>query len=341
MSTDAIHWRQSTGRSFSPARHFTSCDVDTRSQVFLAGGAYFDESQPSGSAYLNDVWSFKGQSWTRVTGRAPFAARSEHVLQVARSEVYDTDLLYVSGGFTIAGDTLNDVWVSSDSAVSWTQLTSRAAWSKRWGHGAAITAAGVFIVIGGTPATKGANGNSAADMWASFDGGVRWSSCRVPSNAPFIRGEQGVSLTADERLLVGSGYQYINAGQQRIDYSDLWRSDVSLADPATVARYCSGALPEAGVGLRGVEGWDSSGSGTGGSGSPDADTGSSAGLSAPVIGLLVAIGVGLVLAAFLYIRRRAGATGAFWPFTGSSGAGVQQSQYDKDTQLLAHDGASV
>ena len=301
------------------------------------GGAYFDETQPSGSVYLSDIWTYKSQSWTRVTVRAPFPARSEHVLQVARSEVYDTDLLFVAGGFTTGGDTLNDVFVSSDGAVSWTQLTARAGWSKRWGHGAAITAAGVFLIVGGTPASKGANGNSVTDLWASFDGGVRWSSCRVPANAPFIRGEQGVTLTADERLLVGSGYQYINSGQQRIDYSDLWLSDVSLADPSTVARYCNAVVPVEGVGLRGVEGWQSSRSNS----STDTTSGSSAGLSPAVIGLLVAIGLGLVLAGFLYIRKRAGATWSCWPLTGQSGAGDQQPLYDKQTELLAHDGASV
>ena len=256
-STDAIHWTLRTGRSFTPARHFLSCDVDSQSQLFLVGGGYFDEAQPGGTLYLQDIWTSisMGQSWTRLTARAAFPARAEHVLQIARSDVYDVDLLYVAGGFTTGGDTLNDVWVSSNAAVTWKQLTARAAWAKRWGHGAAITAVGVMLVIGGTSPSSTGTGNSFADMWASFNGGVRWSSCRLPVGGSFIRGEQAVALTADEHLVLGTGYQYINNGRQRIDYSDLWISDSSIADPNTLARICAAVVPEEGVGLRDVDGW--------------------------------------------------------------------------------------
>ena len=255
-STDAIHWTLGTGRSFTPARHFLSCSVDSQSRLFVVGGGYFDHAAPSGTVYLQDLWSSsnKGQSWTRVSAKAPFPPRAETALQITRSSVYDVDLLYVAGGLTTGGETLNDVWVSSDSAASWTQLTSRAPWAKRWGHGLAITTAGVMLLVGGTPSSGGRSGVSFNDIWVSLTGARSWSSCKLPVGRGFIRGEQAVALTSDERLVVGAGYAYLSTGQ-RIDYSDLWISDVSLADPATVQRLCSGNVPDGGVGLRDVEGW--------------------------------------------------------------------------------------
>ena len=306
-STDAIHWTLGTGRSFTPARHFLSCDVDSHSRLFVVGGGYFDESAPSGTVYLQDVWSSSnhGQSWTRVTARAPFPARAEHALHITRSSVYDVDLVYVAGGFTTGGETLNDVWVSSDSAVSWSQLTSRASWAKRWGHGSAITAAGVLLLVGGTPSSAGRSGVSFNDVWASLNGGRLWTSCRLPLGRVFIRGEQAVALTSDERLLLGAGYAYLSNGQ-RIDYSDLWISDLSLADPATVQRLCSGSMPEEGVGLRNVEGWSPV------SPSADDDGSTSAGGGIGISSGLIALSTGLLLstvAAVGYIHyrhRRAG-----------------------------------
>ena len=146
-----------------------------------------------------------------------------------------------------------DVWVSSDSAVSWYQLTATAPWAGRWGHGAAITESGVLLVLGGTSIAS----QSYNDLWASFNGGLAWFKCRLEVNSTIIRGEQAVALTSDERLIVGNGYYY--SGAFRVEYADLWVSDLSFNNTAALAAACGTTVPAQGVGLR-MANWQAMGS---------------------------------------------------------------------------------
>ena len=242
-SSDAIHWTLRTGRSFSPGRYFHSCDVDYSGRVYIIGG------RAPGGVLLNDVWvsTTMGESYTRVTAAAPFSGRYEHSVQIYHSTFYNRDLIYVSGGYVALGganSTTNDVWVSSDAAQSWFRLSAAAPWGARWGHGVAMTEAGVMVVLGGTSSAA----VSYNDLWASFDGGLTWHSCRLERNSTVIRGEQAVALTADEHLIVGQGYRY--AGAYRVEYTDLYITDVSLNNSAALATMCSTTVPAAGVGLR-------------------------------------------------------------------------------------------
>ena len=249
-SSDAIHWTLRTGAMFSPGRYFHSCDVDNSGRLYIIGGR---AAGPPATSFLNDVWTSttKGQSWTLLSAAAPFPGRYEHALQIVHSPYYRADLIYVVGGYVWTGalDTANDVWVSRDSALTWLLLTAAAPWAKRWGHGMAITENGAVVVLGGTSSGTPTSYN---DMWASLNGGVTWTMCRTEVNQTIIRGEQGHALTASEHLVVGNGYRY--QGLYRVEYSDLYISDVSLGDPAVLARTCATTVPAAGVGLR-VAAW--------------------------------------------------------------------------------------
>ena len=186
-------------------------------------------------------------------------------------------------------------WVSSDGGMSWKEMTGLNSeegptsnmWSKRWGQAAVITEAGVLLVIGGADSkTRFFNATvSYKDMWASFDGGYNWHSCKLPSAVDFIRTEQAAQLTADEHLLLASGYTYSN-GSRRIEFSDVFISNISMSDSEVLANICGGeeVLPPAGAGLRV---WP----GTGGPQLPSTGGMSGVAISAIVFSILITVAV--------------------------------------------------
>ena len=247
-SDDGLHWSKMPEPTFSPGRYFSSCDV-TRQQHLLTMGGY------SLNALLNDVWSWSGGAWKRITAQAPWAARGEHLVVIGEADALRVELIYVMGG-TVRNDAAqeqsNDVWASSDEGASWVQITANAAWGPRWGHVGAITAAGVLLVLGGLnneDPTQPNRQTTYKDMWASFDGGYSWGKCDVrdgDTNA-FIRGEQALALTDAEELLLGTGYLW--DGEARQEFNDLWKSTFSLSNYDALAVMCHSTIPQRGIGL--------------------------------------------------------------------------------------------
>ena len=310
---------QRKGPGFGPERFWATCVVDDQSTVFLIGG---QRSSDIGGAttYYRDIWSSTdaGSSFQRLTATAAFSARSEHSLAVTYSAYYGRQLMVITGGQTLEGATLNDVWVSSDRGSGWAQVTNRAQWPSRWGHSSIITAAGAMLVMGGIPGVRGNSwaGNSFSDAWLSLNGGQRWTSCRLPANNVFIRGEQGVVLTSDEHLLLGAGYQVITSGGSdyyRPEFSDLWRSDQPLSDLAYLARVCQTALPEDGVvGLGAFEQWQPAAPSD-----PSSSTSGSSGLSGGVQVMLIVASLLVLCTVSYYLYRQKQRTGSWWPFAAS------------------------
>ena len=77
-------------------------------------------------------------------------------------------------------------------------------------------------------------------------------SCQLPiGGVDYIRTDQSAQLTADEHLLLASGFQFSN-GSRRIDFSDVHISNISMSDPLALSVICGGEdkVPYAGVGLR-------------------------------------------------------------------------------------------
>ena len=289
-SPNALQWTLRSGRTLEPARTGAACDVGHSHNLLVVGGQALYPGGPA-LTYLNDVWTStnKGQTWMRTNTRAPFPGRSRHTMQIARSERYNVDLVFVVGGQTAtngAVDSLNDVWVSSNGGSTWMQVQRAATWAKRWGHSVVVTSAGAMVLAGS---------NSGSDMWASFNGGARWTQCQLQAGQTVTENSPAVQLTADERLIVGSGYPR----------TDLWLSDQSLADPQRLARMCQGTVPENGVGLY-VESWawvPSEGDSSSGGDMP-APTPSS-GLSAGVVVLIVlAVLVGVTVLYMLWRHQQ-------------------------------------
>ena len=314
-SPNALQWTRRTGRTFDPPRSGAACDVGHSHNLLVVGGrASYPGVLPT-QQLLNDVWAStnRGQTWTRTTARAPFPARSEHTMQIARSERYNVDLVFVVGGgiFTggVADTLLNDVWVSSSGGSTWMQVQRAATWSQRWGHSVVITSAGAMVLVGSS--------GVLSDVWASFNGGARWTQCQLQAGQTVTENSPAVQLTADERLIVGSGYPR----------TDLWLSDQSLSDPQRLARMCQGSIPETGVGLY-VESWTrvpSAGADSSSGGdmpAPPPSTGLSAGVAVLIV-LAVAVGAAVLYALWRRYAQKEGSCGGLAQVGGDSGGQLE------------------
>jgi len=193
---------------------------------------------------------------------------------------------------------MNDVWVSSNGGSQWTQVIARAQWWKRWGHAVVITNAGAMVLAGS---------NNGSDVWASFNGGQRWYQCRLQVGQTVTENSPAVQLTADERLVVGSGYPR----------TDLWLSDQSLKDPSALSRLCTGSIPEEGVGLR-MASWEPA-SGESSTGVPDPGTlplpSSGSGALSPGVIVVIVLGVVAGVAIIYALWRHQQRTRSWNPFS--------------------------
>jgi hypothetical protein len=148
-------------------------------------------------------------------------------------------IMYVMGGFIRADtdsiQTANDIWVSSNGGVGWARITNSARWSKRWGHSAAITREGVMVIMGGSDSLTGQMRDMLTyrDGWFSFDGGYTWDPLQTSGDNSFIRGEQGIAFTQDQRLILVSGYSF-SSNQPRTDYADLWISNITFTNAKAI-----------------------------------------------------------------------------------------------------------
>ena len=283
-STNALVWNRTNG-GFDPARHGATCDVGHSKNILLIGGMYRRwENNEMMETYYNDVWQStnRGGTWRRMATRAPFAARRDHAMQITFSNYYGVDLVYVVGGRgPVNGvlDSFNDVWVSSNAGTAWRNVVLRAQFPKRFEASVLVTSQAAMLVIGGRGQT---------DMWASLNGGQRWTLCRVVANQT-VTDSSAVTLTSDDRLVIASGSPR----------ADVAPGDQTLTVPSVVARYCGNTVPAEGVGLR-VDAWEGS---TGGSSGVDPssgttpDTTSSGTLSGmAIVGIVAAVLVALAVA---------------------------------------------
>jgi len=265
-SSNSINWEwraggfnETTGQpgpiSFAP-RFFSQCALDYNHQIIVTGG----ERQESFRVVLyNDVWLGRngGRTWMYQTRVAPWAPRSEHAMLLHYSGVFARSIIWVMGGFLRVDEgaiqTSNDVWTSSDLGLTWARVTDRAPWTRRWGHAAAVTREGMLVVFGGSDSLTLYNEGMQTwrDGWISLDGGYQWWQLTLSGDTSFIRGEQGCLFTAEQRLILVSGYAY-NLGQPRTDYADLWISNITFSSVTDVIRVTQGGtfLPTLGLGLR-------------------------------------------------------------------------------------------
>ena len=81
-----------------------------------------------------------------------------------------TDEIVLMGGSNSDGIYKNDVWISNDKGLSWTQQTNNAWSSGRSGHAAVTLPNDTIIVMGGSNGAHRLN-----DVWMSSDSGESWT----------------------------------------------------------------------------------------------------------------------------------------------------------------------
>ncbi|MEO0470809.1 MAG: fibronectin type III domain-containing protein [Bacteroidota bacterium] len=130
--------------------------VEFNGKLWVIGG-----NSCCGGRY-NDVWSSAdGLSWTEETASAQFPARTVHA-----ATVYDGKI-WISGGNSsyTSGNEFADVWSSPDG-ITWTEVTSNAAFSARYSH-IMTSYGGKMWVFGGRNVANDLPTNQA---WSSTDG---------------------------------------------------------------------------------------------------------------------------------------------------------------------------
>lgn len=123
-SSDGTNWTEVTAAAPWGARYDFSAVV-YNNDIWVMGG-----ENTSGSSYYNDVWySSDGLSWTEATTSAGWAPRYGASLVAANNKMW-----LLAGGIynskTGINTEYNDVWTSTDG-ITWTEVTSSAAWSAR------------------------------------------------------------------------------------------------------------------------------------------------------------------------------------------------------------------
>ena len=211
-SPDGADWTLVTGNAaFGP--RFRHQAVAFGNKIWVIGGT---PNNGSDETALNDVWSStNGADWTLVTGNAAFAARYSF-----GACSYGGKMWVMGGCESDVGYTslYNDVWSSTDG-VTWTQVTSAAAFPERCVFKPVIHNNKMYVIGGGRDSyetylgmyyTWGDN-----DVWSSSNG-ADWE--QLTGNAGFSPRTALTAFSADGRLFAGFGYT-------SNEMDDIWYSD--------------------------------------------------------------------------------------------------------------------
>ncbi len=253
-STDrGASWTQRTAAAGWSARERHAVTTLSDGSVLLTGGL---EVAIAGDAPRNDVWrsTDRGASWTQRTAAASWSARWGHALVA----LGDGGVVVMGGtddrtGGTDGDGLKNDVWMSTDSGLTWHALGA-ADWSARSGHAVATLSDDTVILSGGLRWSSKVHAlRPIDDVWRSDDGGANWTRQTASAGWPARSHHALVALPDDSLVLLGG-----NDGDTR--YNDVWRSTdrgetwVQLTDDAAwVARtlHAAAALSDGSVALLG------------------------------------------------------------------------------------------
>jgi len=273
-------WRSSDNGKSWTAQHDKRNNVQLEGTRYLGAGVSLMSSpetlliwggQESNTGILSDVWrsSDAGTKWTYVTDAAgdgnkvkpAFGPRSVNVglstmmtyVDASSGEKTDVDVVYQLMGYINGqggGLYSNDIWVSTGSSNSigktWTRIVKNAPWLARGDAAAELNSNGVMVLTSGvSTAVVGEDNRVLNDVWASLDGGYSWGLCS--EDAEFEDRRFQYSALDDKGHLFVMGGR-IEEGGARMQ--DVWRSEMTFSDVATVARECNLLIPSCGAGLK-------------------------------------------------------------------------------------------
>lgn len=153
-------------------RDYPLCVVDPQTDiVYLLGGLTY-----GGSPSLNDIWaSSDGVVWIEITDAAPWAARFGATGTAVYSQALETTLIYIMSGVVeqyiqgVQSLGTNDIWVSSNLGISWTQLVAAAPFDIRTYARLTATSDGILILTEGAEDVAVSDSYYPHDIWVSAD----------------------------------------------------------------------------------------------------------------------------------------------------------------------------
>jgi len=148
-TTQGVTWTQQTASAgWSARRNPSVVSMPDGSIVIMGGGI---RSSPY---CTNDVWrsTDNGATWTCMTSGAVWSPR-QYFSSVCLS---DGSIVIMGGLNSLTSIPTNDVWKSTDSGATWTQLTDDT-WSIRSALGSTTLSGDIVVVVGGR--------NPDTDVW--------------------------------------------------------------------------------------------------------------------------------------------------------------------------------
>jgi len=174
----------------------------------------------------SDIWkSVDGLQWERVTRHADFGARGYYETSILKNGT-----MVMTGGQTML-DCFSDVWVSHDSAATWTKILDNAPWGYfdgesvgRSGHKTLVLEDDTIVLFAGSHGIF--KRRFFGDVWVSRDGGHSWLLRYDPrmQAATWSPGSRAVVETNGTIYIMGGDSDDYVAGINR-RYSDVWRSE--------------------------------------------------------------------------------------------------------------------
>ena len=146
--------------------------------------------------YKNDTWhsTDNGATWTQMNASAGWSARQYH----SSVAMPDGSLVLMGGTDNYTYSYLNDVWRSTDSGASWTQVNANAGWSSRFLQSSVAMPDGSIILMGGF----GSDGYKN-DVWRSTDNGASWIQLNASAGWTKRWDHKSVAMTDGSIVLIG------------------------------------------------------------------------------------------------------------------------------------------
>lgn len=193
-------WTLAAADPAYPARnHHTGVALPDGESIMMGGG------YGSPITRLHDVWISTNMGFGgHQLPDAPWTPRQE----LTSVFLPDGSIVMIGGVDSITG-AKRDVWRSTDSGLTWTEMTPNAAWSARYGFTSVALPDGSIVLIGGYDT------GFKNDVWRSTDKGATWS--KLPDNSMSVRNRHSSVVMPDGSIVLMGGYD----GTYK---NDIWRS---------------------------------------------------------------------------------------------------------------------